>query len=100
MAGFLRLMCWRYAENILHMQKQFFEKSTMQKISSFLTFTASDLLLMPVILTFIDVDTLFEVKLNLDCQNYKVPTMKSVDSCILCVCRLLKDISVHNHVLQ
>ena len=93
-------MCWRYAENILHMQKQFFEKSTMQKISSFLTFTASDLLLMPVILTFIDVDTLFEVKLNLDCQNYKVPTMKSVDSCILCVCRLLKDISVQNHVLQ
>ena len=100
MAGFLRLMCWRYAENILHMQKQFFEKSTMQKISSFLTFTALDLLLKPVILTFIDVDTLFEMKLNLDCQNYKVPTMKSVDSCILCVCRLLKDISVHNHVLQ
>ena len=94
---FLRLVCRRYAENILHLQKQFFEKSTMQKISSFLTFTALDLLLKPVILTFMDVDTLFEVKLNLDCQKYKVQT---VDTCILCICRLLKDISVHNHVLQ
>ena len=42
----------KYAENILHMQKQFFDKSTTQKISSFLTFTASDLLLKLVILTF------------------------------------------------